>query len=258
MLLSELLLDLDNIAKNNNIVNVFIVGGLPRDWAFKLSNSIKDIDVTTGDEHSLGLAIAAGDFWKDANFKIFDDGHSSLVFKNITIDFSNNFNLPGIEEELMSMGIEKPNNLEKELYSRDFTINTLLQPIDLTQKPYDITGKALSDIENKILRTPVNPELTIGHDSRRILRALRLVVKFDLTIEDSLKEAILKYRGGVSELPINHIKKQINQMLRMNPEKTIDLLSEFKLLPIIPLSKLMVLESTKRHMVQNLLDSWEL
>ena len=52
--------------------------------------------------------------------------------------------------------------------------------------------------------------------------------------------------------------KQINQMLRMNSEKTIELLSEFKLLPIIPLSKLMVLESTKRHMVQNLLDSWEL
>lgn len=258
MLLSELLAELDKIAKNNNIVNVFVVGGLPRDRAFGLSNSIKDIDVTTGDEHSLGLAIAAGDFWKDAHFKIFDDGHSSLNFKNITIDFSNNFNLPGIEEELKSMGIENPNDLEKELYSRDFTINTLLQPIDLNIKPFDITGKAFSDIENKILRTPVDPELTIGHDSRRILRALRLVIKFDLTIEENLKEAILKYRGGVSELPINHIKKQINQMLRMNSEKTIDLLSEFKLLPIIPLSKLMVLESTKRHMVQNLLDSWEL
>jgi hypothetical protein len=68
---------------------------------------IKDIDVTTGDEHSLGLSIAAGDFWKDAHFKIFDDGHSSLVFKNITIDFSNNFNLPGIEEELIYLDLQK-------------------------------------------------------------------------------------------------------------------------------------------------------
>lgn len=257
MLLSELLLDLDKIAKANNIVSVFIVGGLPRDRAFGLSSSIKDIDVTTGDEHSLGLAIAASDYWKEANFKIFDDGHSSLNFKNITIDFSNNFNLPGIEDELKSIGIENPNELEKELYSRDFTINTLLQPIDLNEKAFDLTGKAFDDIKNKVLRTPVNPELTIGHDPRRILRAIRLAIKFDLTIEEDLKEAILKYRGGISELPINHIKKQINQMLRMNSEKTIDLLSEFKLMPILPLSKLMVLESAKNHMVQNILDSWE-
>ena len=46
-------------------------------------------------------------------------------------------------------------------------------------------------------------------------------------------------------------------MLKMNSDKTIELLSEFKLLPIVPLSKLMILESTKKHMVQNLLDSWE-
>ena len=119
------------------------------------------------------------------------------------------------------MGIENPNDLEKELYSRDFTVNTLLQPMNLQEPPFDVTGKAMSDIKNKILRTPVNAELTIGHDAKRILRAIRLAIKFDLTIEEEVKEAIIKYRGGISELPINHIKKQINQMLKMNSDKTI-------------------------------------
>ena len=257
MLLSEMLLELQNIAKTNNILNIFIVGGFPRDKAFGLAGEIRDIDITTGDEHCLALAMAASDHWADANFRVYDDGHASLDFKNITMDFSNNFILPGIEEELRSMGIENPNDLEKELYSRDFTVNTLLQPMNLQEPPFDVTGKAMSDIKNKILRTPVNAELTIGHDAKRILRAIRLAIKFDLTIEEEVKEAIIKYRGGISELPINHIKKQINQMLKMNSDKTIELLSEFKLLPIVPLSKLMILESTKKHMVQNLLDSWE-
>lgn len=258
MLLSELLQELESIAKNNNILNVFIVGGMPRDKAFGISKSVRDIDVTTGDDSSLSLAIAASDFWTEANFKVFDDGHSSLMFKNITVDFSNNFVLPGVEEELGILGISNPDNLQKELFSRDFTINTLLQPMDLKQPPFDLTGMALHDIKNKILRTPIDPELTIGHDPKRILRAIRLAIKFDLTIEDDLKDAMIKYRGGVVELSANHIKKQINQMLRMDADKTMELLSEFKLLPILPLSKLMVLESTKRHMVQNLLDRWSL
>jgi tRNA nucleotidyltransferase (CCA-adding enzyme) len=256
MLLSELLIELDALAKKNNILNVFIVGGLPRDKAFGLSNAVKDIDVTTGDDSSLSLAVAASDFWTESHFKVFDDGHSSLSFKNITVDFSNNFILPGIEDELKLIGIDHPDNLQKELFSRDFTINTLLQPMNLEAPPFDLTGLALQDIKNKVLRTPVNPELTIGHDPKRILRAIRLAIKFNLKIEEDLKEAMIKYRGGVVELSANHIKKQVNQMLQMDADKAIELLSEFKLLPILPLSKLMILESTKRHMVQNLLDSW--
>lgn len=258
MLLSELLSLLGELAETNGISTPYIVGGLPRDRMFGLSDAIKDIDITTGDSGSLALGLAAHHKWPEANFKVFNDNHSSLDFKNIKVDFSNNFILPGIEIELEKNGISSPSQLQKEMFSRDFTINTILQPMNLTEDPLDITGKAIHDIKNKILRTPVNPNLTIGYDVKRILRALRLAIKFDLTIEDNIKEAILKYRGGISELPINQIKKQVNQMLNMDSEKTISILTEFKLLPIIPLSKLMVLKSTQNHMVQNLLDNWEL
>ncbi len=250
----ELLNSIKETAIENNISEPFIVGGIPRDIAFGKRAYIKDIDITTGNNQSLALAAAVSNKWKNANFKLFEDNHSSLIFKNVQIDFSNNYNLPGIEKLLNDIGINSPTLLQKEMYSRDFTINTLLKPLDLQGETVDITGLGLEDIKNKILRTPVNPDYTIGYDPRRILRALKLVVKYDLIIDDELQKSILKYRGNVREVPYGQIKKQINEMLKINSNKTLDLLTKFKLLPLLPLSKLLTTEIIKHHMVQNILD----
>jgi len=254
MKLSELLQTLDKTAKDYDISKPYIVGGLPRDKAFGAISSIKDIDITTGDKNSFALAMAASRIWSDAHFRAYDDGHSSIDFKNIRLDFSNNFNLPNIEDTLKEMGINNPSDTEKEVYSRDFTINTLLQPMNLELEPFDITGKALEDVKNKVLRTPVDPELTIGYDPRRILRAVKMIMKFDLTPEPALEKALVKFRGGLAEVPTGHIKKQVNQMLDMDSKKALDLLAKYKLLPVIPLSRMMTLELAKNRMVQQLLD----
>lgn len=256
MRLNELLGTLGRLAKENKTGTPYIVGGLPRDKVMGVpARAVKDIDITTGDGNSLALAMAASHEWPDANFKMHDDGHSTLIFKNIQVDFSNNFKIPGITAELKEMGIEEPLELQKELFSRDFTINTLLQPMDMAKDPLDLTGKGIEDIKNKIIRTPVDPEMTIGYDPRRILRAIKLSIKFNFDIDSELGKSLIKYRGGVKNISFNHIKKQINEMLRINSKKTIDLLSEYKLLPIVPLSKLMRLEIVKNKMVQHILDA---
>lgn len=255
MKLTELLNTLAKLAQDNNLAAPYIVGGLPRDKVFGIAAQVRDIDITTGDTGSLQLGILASKVWADAGFRIYNDGHCRLTFSNIALDMSNNFRLPNINTELEKLGITEPTDLHKEMFSRDFTINTLLQPMDLGKNPLDITGKALEDIKNKVLRTPVNPELTIGYDQRRILRALKMMLKFGLTIDEELKEVILKYRGGLAELPLNYIKKQINELLRLDAKKAIELMSEFKLLPMVPLSKLMTQELSKKNMIQYLLDS---
>jgi len=254
MLVSELLSTMTKLAKDNGLSEPFIVGGIPRDKAFDRQTEIKDLDITTGDEDSLSLGLAVARVWPDANFKVFNDGHASMHFQNLQVDFSNNFIIPGIEKELKKLGIDNPSNLHKEMYSRDFTINTMLQPMDLSKDVIDITGKGLLDAKNKVLRTPISALLTIGHDPRRILRALKLAMKFDLTIAPSLKSAIVKYRGGLKEVPMNSVKKQVNEMLEIDPRKAIELLSEFKLLPILPLSRLMMREMAKNNMIQHLLE----
>ena len=258
MRLEELLSSLDRLAKENDLSTPYIVGGLPRDKIMGISaKEVKDIDITTGDQNSFTLALICNREWPQAKFRTYDDGHSSLDFNNIRIDFSNHFVIPGIEAELKRLGISNPSEMEKELYSRDFTINTLLQPMDISKDPLDLTKMAIKDIENKILRTPINPELTIGFDPRRILRAIKLLIKFNLHIDKDLKRTIIEYRGNINKISLNHIKTQINQMLDIDSKKTIKTLSEYKLLPIIPLSKLMRLEIAKNKMIQYLLDGSE-
>lgn len=251
MKISELLSDLEDLSNKYDLSTPFIVGGLPRDRVFGLDYEIKDIDITTGDNTSLALGMYASEKWPDAHFRMYDDGHSSLTFKNIAVDFSNNFVLPNIEKLI---NIENPTNLQKEMFSRDFTINTLLQPMDLSKDVIDITGKGIEDINNKILRTPVDPHYTIGYDARRIVRAVKLAIKFDLNIDPKLKKVIIKYRGNLEGLPSGAIKKHINQALDINAKKTLDLLIELKLLPIIPLSRMMRTELINNHMVQHIFD----
>ena len=255
MRLEELLSSLARLAQEGGLSEPYIVGGFSRDRAFGLStDQVQDIDLTTGDDSSFGLSMGANREWPTAHFRSYDDGHSSLGFDNIRVDFSNNFVLPGIDVELKKLGVEKPTQLQREVFSRDFTINTLLQPLDLSKEPLDLTGRGLQDVKEKRLSTPVNPELTIGYDPRRILRALKLSMKFGLEIDDKLKAAMIKYRGALRNMSLARIRKQVNQMLKMDPKKAILLLSEYKLLPIIPLSKMMAMELARHRMVQHLVD----
>jgi tRNA nucleotidyltransferase/poly(A) polymerase len=255
MKLGELLSTLSRLAKENKISEPYIVGGFPRDRALGLeTKQVKDIDITTGDEDSFALSLAASREWPTVDFRSYDDGHSSLDFKNIRMDFSNNFILPEIDEELRKKNIDI-SPLHREVFSRDFTVNTLLQPLDLSKKPLDPTGRAINDIKSRKLSTPVRAELIIGHDPRRIIRALKLSLKFGLEIDEDLSKAMIKYRGRIKDMSLARIRKQVNQLLKIDPKGAIKLLSKYKLLPIIPLSKLMSKEIVKNRMVQHLLDS---
>ena len=100
MQLSELLSTISDLAKEHNVSQPYIVGGLPRDKLLGRVSKIKDIDLTVGDSGSAQLALIVSKQFPDAHFKYYKDGHASLEFKNIKIDFSNNFNVPDIEKEL--------------------------------------------------------------------------------------------------------------------------------------------------------------
>lgn len=256
MRLEELLGEIGRLAETAGLSAPYVVGGFVRDRMMgRVPAQAEDIDLTTGDKDCFALAMLASRKWPDAPFRPYDDGHSSLAFKNIRLDFSNNFILPGIDEELAKRGVVEPTDLQREMFSRDFTVNTFLQPMDLSQRPLDPTGMAVADLGAKRLRTPVDAELTIGHDARRILRAIKMSLRFDFTIDEELGKAILKYRGAVGQLPEGLVRRQVHQMFRIDPKRAIEMLSEYKLLPIIPLSRLMAMEMAKHRMVQHLLDS---
>jgi poly(A) polymerase len=238
MKIDELLLNIENIARRNDFSKPYIVGGVPRDRILgKRSgkSDVKDIDITTGDKDSLALAESIHRAMPGSHYRTYDDGHASVDFMGIHFDFSSHFISPGIEEELRKAGQKDVSSMKLELYSRDFTMNTLLESLDF-KSIYDLTGEAVGDIQASLIRCPIDPEITIGTDPRRILRAIKFAIKFGFKIDDKLKTAMLNNRKKIQDLPAKFVQDKMNEIARLDDGGT-DMLIEYKLLPLVPLTK---------------------
>lgn len=238
MNIDELLSTIENIAVTNGINKPYIVGGVPRDRILgkrSKNSDIKDIDITTGSKDSISLAKLLSTAIPNSHYRTYDDGHSSINIRGLHIDFSSNFISPGVKEELQKKGVKDTTSMKLELYSRDFTINTLLETLDFTGI-YDLTKEAIGDIQAGIIRCPISPEITIGVDPRRILRAIKFALKYNFKIEDKLKIAMLNNRKKIQDLPVKFVQDRINEIVRLSDEGT-DMLIEYKLLSLVPLTK---------------------
>jgi len=83
----------------------------------------------------------------------------------------------------------KPGTLLDDVLRRDFTINTLLENLH-TGEVQDLTGKAISDIRDKIIRTPADPHTTFEDDPLRMLRAVRFATRLGFSIDPETFAAV--------------------------------------------------------------------
>lgn len=83
----------------------------------------------------------------------------------------------------------EPASAEKDAERRDLTINSLFYNIN-ERKVEDFTGNGLKDLENKIIRTPIDPVKTFKDDPLRIFRAIRFASKYGYEIDKETLNAI--------------------------------------------------------------------
>tara|TARA_Y100000034_G_C6871211_1_gene397793 strand:- start:595 stop:1413 length:819 start_codon:yes stop_codon:yes gene_type:complete len=244
MELSEILNNINNIAKDNNINKIYMVGGMPRDYSMGLSDiRTTDVDLTTNSPDSIRLGILTADFF-NKNFRLFEKGNIKVMFEEYSMDFSSNF----VSENVINFFKSKTCDEYKcpafpelkdslmEVYSRDFTINTLHQDIG-TLEIIDYLDRGIKDLEDKILRTPVPADITLSDDPRRIYRAVYFSSKYGLEIDKDIIEFVLKNKDIVSEEPITDtfITSKISQAMKFNPENTIKYLDKMGILGNTPL-----------------------
>lgn len=80
-------------------------------------------------------------------------------------------------------------DIRQDCFRRDFTVNTLYRNIS-TGEILDMTGHAVDDIREGVLRTPLDPHETFDDDPVRILRCLRFAARFGWRIDPATKEAL--------------------------------------------------------------------
>ena len=238
MKLKELLSEINIIAEDKGYSKPYLCGGVPRDHVMSNIEIVSDIDLTTGDATIKSLATdVAINYGKQFNIKtkVMNDGHQSIFFKNIKLDFSSNFNTPNIESILSKIGITDSTDLQKEMYSRDYTCNTLLMSMDLMNIS-DPTGKGLDAIKNKILDTCLDPEITFTVNKNRIARGICFSSKLDFELSDRVKSYIKSNPDLIKFSEESVLAKKINDAFIYNAKRAVKNITECNLWKYIPIT----------------------
>lgn len=230
---------MEAVRKKRRISPAFICGGTPRDKILNRLNKIEDLDITTGDASISNLAretsIALSKQF-DVTTKVMDDGHSSIFLGDFKIDFSSNFNVPNIDQYLSKMGIKKPTDMQRELFSRDFTCNALLMTLDL-KSVIDPTNQGFKDIKSKTIRTCLSPEVTLLTNKNRVVRAIYLAAKLDFDLDPTLMQWIKKHPESIRFASDKALAEKLNKAIQSNPTRTTYLLDQMGLWKQIPITK---------------------
>lgn len=208
-----------------------MIGGFVRDLIMERPSVDIDIVVVgSGIELAKAVAKRIGRV-KVSVFKNF--GTAMLKYKGFDIEFV------GARKESYRRDSRKPivedGSLEDDQNRRDFTINALA--VSLNRNSYgellDPFG-GIEDIEDGIIRTPLDPDTTYSDDPLRMMRAIRFATQLNFEIEGSSLESIRKNRERIKIISYERIAEELNKMLLANrPSTGFFLLDETGLLELV-------------------------
>ena len=248
---------IEEICSENHVGTPYLVGGIPRDIFLNRESDFRDIDVTTNTPDITRLAVSFG-IETDSYFKVFPDKHIAVYHEDSTFDFSSNFISEGVEGYLKDNSIAYSNDL-LEVYSRDFTINTLHKRF-FEDDLIDPIGVAKDDLELRTVRTCAPAEITLSDDPRRIFRAINFASRLNFSIDSKIIEYV---RSNQSEIIHNNrdslkesfISSIISSSISEDADATIGHLEDMGILSTVPLVGLFKNELIKRRLVARYLDN---
>ena len=211
----------------------YVIGGFVRDYLLGRSGK-KDIDIVavgSGIDLALKVAELIPHRPKVQVFKNY--GTAMLRYNDMDIEFV------GARKESYRTDSRKPmvenGTLEDDQNRRDFTINALALSLNKNDygdllDPFD----GVKDLKNKIIRTPLEPNITYSDDPLRMMRAIRFATQLNFEIELKSLQSISKNSERIKIISGERIVDELNKIL-MTPKPSVGflLLYETGLLELI-------------------------
>jgi len=214
------------VTKQN--LEAYVIGGYVRDLL--LGRPSKDIDIVVIG-NGLNLAKACAEKLRVKKVSLFENfGTAQFVYKDLDVEFV------GARKESYRRESRKPivedGTLKDDQDRRDFTINALaisLHKDNFGELIDPFNG--VEDLENEIIRTPLEPSKTYSDDPLRMMRALRFASQLDFKIEKKSLESIRENAGRLDIISKERIMDELNKIiLSPTPSRGFNLLFSTRLL----------------------------
>ena len=213
-------------------VKVYVVGGYVRDLI--LDRPSKDVDfVVLGSGITVAKKIAEA-FGHGVHAKYFKNfGTAMIHVSGWDLEFV------GARRESYRRSSRKPivedGSFSDDQRRRDFTINAM--SLSLQTKNYgDLIDpfNGMEDLKNKLIRTPLDPDITFSDDPLRMMRAVRFATQLDFSIEVNTFNAIKRNKNRITIVSPERITDELNKIVMADkPSKGFRILDETGLLTII-------------------------
>lgn len=234
-------------------IETYVIGGFVRDYMLGRDFK-KDIDIVavgSGIELALKVSELLPKKPKVQVFKTY--GTAMLRFQDVDIEFV------GARKESYHLESRNPvvedGTLEDDQNRRDFTINALAISLNETTfgnllDPFN----GLQDLENKILKTPLDPDVTFSDDPLRMMRGIRFATQLGFEIESNSLASINRNSERIKIISGERIVEELNKIL-LTPKPSVGFLLLYRtgLLDIIlpELTALNQVEEIEGHTHKN-------
>jgi len=211
---------------------IYVVGGYVRDIFLKRNSS--DIDfVTVGSGIELATEVAAR-LNRGNGLSVFASyGTAQVKMKHLELEFV------GARRESYSRDSRNPivedGTLEDDQNRRDFTINAMAICLNADRfgelvDPFN----GIVDLHNRLIRTPLDPDITFSDDPLRMMRAIRFATQLDFKIQSLTFEAIRRNRERIAIITKERINDELSKIMRSpHPSVGFRLLDDSGLLELI-------------------------
>ena len=190
----------------------YVIGGFVRDILLERDHK-KDIDIVavgSGIELALKVSELIPFHPKVQVFKNY--GTAMLRYDDIDVEFV------GARKESYSHDSRNPlvenGTLQDDQERRDLTINALAFSLN-SENFGDLLDpfNGVADLDNKIIKTPLNPDITYSDDPLRMMRAIRFATQLNFQIEHASFEAISRNKERISIISGERIVDELHKIL---------------------------------------------
>ena len=213
----------------DNSYEAYIIGGFVRDYIMGIKSN--DVDITTNAKPKDLIKI-----FPNANIDNEVYGSVIVYLNNIRFEITTYRDEGNYLDNRHPDTVNYVDDLKIDLKRRDFTINTIC--MDKEGNIVDLLNSK-SDIDNKIIKTVIEPLESFKIDSLRILRAIRFATTLDFELALDVKEAIMQSKYLLKDLSINRKKSELDKIFSSpNIEKGIKLIKELDLIDVLYLDNI--------------------